>query len=137
MLASFDMASPQQVHSKREVTTTPLQALTLFNSDLVFQWSQALAGRVIREAGDSEGAQLDRLFQILFARNPDRSEKATLEAFLSSHEKVIKAKATDGKLALAEPVGLKDTNTLDPMRGAAFVDLVHTVANSNDFSYRY
>lgn len=137
MLASFDMASPQQVHSKREVTTTPLQALTLFNSDLVFQWSQALAGRVIREAGDSEGKQLDRLFQILFARNPDRSEKATLEAFLNTHEKVIKAKAADGKLALAEPVGLKDTATLDPMRGAAFVDLVHTVANSNDFSYRY
>jgi hypothetical protein len=137
MLASFDMASPQQVHSKREVTTTPLQALTLFNSDLVFQWSQALAGRVIREAGDNEGAELDRLFQILFARNPDRSEKATLEAFLSTHEKVIKAKATDGKLALAEPIGLKDANTLDPMRGAAFVDLVHTVANSNDFSYRY
>ena len=49
----------------------------------------------------------------------------------------VAAKATDGKLALAEPVGLKDTNTLDPMRGAAFVDLVHTVANSNDFSYRY
>jgi hypothetical protein len=137
MLAAFDMASPQQVHSKRQVTTTPLQALTLFNSDLVFQWSQALAGRVIREAGNNEGAQLDWLFQILFARNPDRTERATLEAFLSTHERVIKAKATDGKLALAEPVGLKDTNTLDPMRGAAFVDLVHTVANSNDFSYRY
>jgi Protein of unknown function (DUF1553)/Protein of unknown function (DUF1549) len=137
LLASFDMASPQQVHSKRDVTTTPLQALTLFNSEVVFQWSQALAGRVIREAGDNETAQLDRLFQILFARNPDRNEKATLEAFLSSQEKIIKAKAIDGKLALAEPVGLKDTAISDPTRGAAFVDLVHTVANSNDFSYRY
>ncbi len=51
------MASPQEAHSKREVTTTPLQALTLFNSELVFDWSKSLAGRVINEAGDNESAQ--------------------------------------------------------------------------------
>ncbi len=52
MLANFDMASPQQVHSKRDVTTTPLQALTLYNDELVFQWSQSLAG-----PGDSRGGR--------------------------------------------------------------------------------
>ncbi|MDR3414758.1 MAG: DUF1549 and DUF1553 domain-containing protein [Nevskia sp.] len=137
MLDTFDMASAQQVHSKRDVTTTPLQALTLYNSDLVFQWSQALAGRVIREAGDSQTAQLDRLYQILFARNPDKFEKATFKAFLASHEKVIENKATDGKLAIALPVGLKSAETPNPIREAAFVDLVHTVVNSNEFSYKF
>jgi hypothetical protein len=137
LLESFDMASAQQVHSKRDVTTTPLQALTLFNSDIVFSWSQALAGRVIREAGVDESAQLDRLYQILFSRNPDETEKATLLAFLVSHEKVIRAKAEDGKLSIAIPIGLKDTQTLDPIRAATFVDLVHVVVNSNDFIYRF
>jgi Protein of unknown function (DUF1553)/Protein of unknown function (DUF1549) len=137
LLESFDMASAQQIHSKRDVTTTPLQALTLFNSDIVFAWSQALAGRVIREAGNDESAQLDRLYQILFARSPDDSEKATLLAFLVSHEKVIRAKAEDGKLSIAIPVGLKDTEALNPIRAATFVDLVHVVVNSNDFSYRF
>ena len=137
LLESFDMASAQQVHSKRDVTTTPLQALTLFNSDVVFSWSQALAGRVIREAGVDESAQLDRLYQILFSRNPDETEKATLLAFLVSHEKVIRAKAEDGKLSIAIPIGLKDTQTLDPIRAATFVDLVHVVVNSNDFIYRF
>jgi len=137
LLESFDMASAQQVHSKRDVTTTPLQALTLFNSDTVFSWSQALAGRVIREAGVDESAQLDRLYQILFSRNPDETEKATLLAFLVSHEKVIRAKAEDGKLSIAIPIGLKDTQTLDPIRAATFVDLVHVVVNSNDFIYRF
>jgi hypothetical protein len=142
MLDTFDMASMQQVHSKRSVTTTPLQALTLYNSDLVFQWSQALAGRVVREAGRNEGAQVERLYQILFARYPDKFEKSALLEFLSSHEKVIEEKATDGKLSIALPVGLvpvslKSAQPSDPIRAAAFVDLVHTVVNSNEFSYKF
>jgi hypothetical protein len=134
LLETFDMASPEQVHSKRDVTSTPLQALTLYNNDQVFGWSKDLAGRVIREAGDNESARLNRLYQILFARNPDKVEKKMLVAFLDSHERVIEDKGTDGKLSIALPVGVK---TPDPMREAAFVDLVHTVANSNDFVYRF
>lgn len=136
LLETFDMASPQQVHSKRDVTTTPLQALTLYNSDIVFQWSQELAGRVIQEAGVQPAKQLDRLYEILFARKPDKQERATLLAFLGDQEKVIKEKANDGKLALALPLGT-NAGKLDPVRASAFVDLVHTVANSNDFSYRF
>ncbi|HEV8059255.1 MAG TPA: DUF1553 domain-containing protein [Gemmataceae bacterium] len=101
-----------------------MDALTLFNSEIVFGWSQALAGRVMRETGNDDSAQLDRLYQILFARNPDATEKATLLGFLASHEKVVKEKAADGKLAIAIPVGLKDTDTLNPIKAAAFVDLV-------------
>ncbi|WP_245276413.1 DUF1549 and DUF1553 domain-containing protein [Methylocapsa aurea] len=137
LLESFDMASAQQIHSKRDVTTTPLQALTLFNSEVVFGWSQALAGRLIREAGPNESAQLNRLYQILFARNPDESEKATLLSFLASHEEVITQKAEDGKLSIAIPIGLSDRATLNPIRAAALVALVHVVVNSNDFSYRF
>ena len=106
-----------------------MDALTLFNSEIVFGWSQALAGRVMRETGNDDSAQLDRLYQILFARNPDATEKATLLAFLASHEKVVKEKSADGKLAIAIPVGLKDTDTLNPIKAAAFVDLVHVVVN--------
>lgn len=137
LLASFDMANAQLTHAKRDVTTTPLQALTLFNDDLVFAWSQALAGRVIREAGSDESAELDRLYQILFGRDPDETERSTLLAFLISHEKVIRAKAEGGKLSIAIPIGLKDMQSLDPIRAATFVDLVHVVVNSNDFIYRF
>ena len=137
LLQTFDMASAQQVHSKRDVTTTPLQALALFNSDTVFEWSQALAGRVISEAGSDETAQLNRLYQILFSRFPNDAEKTALIAFLGSQEKTILEKAATGKFAVSIPTGLKDTKVLNPVRAAAFVDLVHTVANSNEFSYRF
>lgn len=137
LLETFDMASSQQVHSKRDVTTTPLQALTLYNSEIVFGWSQALAGRIIREVGNDEVAQIDRLYQILFSRKPDDTEKATLLAFMLSHERTIREKASDGKLSLAIPIGFSDQQDFNPVRASVFVDLVHTVVNSNDFSYRF
>jgi hypothetical protein len=137
ILDSFNMASPQEAHSKREVTTTPLQALTLFNSELVFDWSKALAGRVINEGGKDEAARIDRLYQILFARHADDAEKQTLLSFLKEQEGVIREKAADGKFEINIPTGLKDKKLDDPIRAAAFVDLVHAVANSNEFIYRF
>ena len=143
MLANFDMASSQQVHSKRDVTTTPLQALTLYNDELVFLWSQALAGRVVHEVGYDPGKQIERVYQILFSREPDRYEKSTLQAFLRDHEKVIEeGAAKDGKLELAQPALVKTSfkgsdAPPDPVREAAFVDLVHALVNSNEFAYKF
>jgi hypothetical protein len=136
LLETFDMANAQQIHSKRDVTTTPLQALTLFNNDQIFQWSQALAGRVINEAGPDETTRIDRLYQILFSRKATDTEKETLRAFLDQHQKTIAQKADDGKLSIALPIGAKEKPS-DPLRASAFVDLVHTVVNSNDFIYRF
>jgi hypothetical protein len=137
LMQNFDPANPSQPHHKRDVTTTPLQALTLFNSDLVFSWSQALAGRVIREGGRDETAQLNRLYAVLFSREPNKDERAALKTFLNQEEKIIQAKAASGKFEVAVPTGLKQEQLPNPIRAAAFVDLVHTVANSNDFAYRF
>ncbi|MGC3982849.1 MAG: DUF1549 and DUF1553 domain-containing protein [Steroidobacteraceae bacterium] len=156
LLQTFDMSSPQQAHMKRDVTTTPLQALTLYNSELVFEWSQELAGKILGEVGADQARQVDRLYEILFARAPDKQEKTTLLAFLDSQQSVLKDKASNGKLTLALPITAavksgveadakvqaknqsKDKSpVVDPLRASAFVDLVHTVANSNDFAYRF
>ncbi len=137
LLQPFDMANNQQAHAKRDITTTPLQALTLFNSEIVFDWSKALAGRVIRERGASSAAQLDGLYEILYARKPDKQEKTALLAFLDSQEKVLKSQAANGKFAINVPTGLDKNTALDPIRTAAFVDLTHAVVNSNEFAYRF
>ncbi len=137
LLEAFNAPNTQQVHATREVTTTPLQALTLINDETVFQLSQAIAGRVIHEAGSDENAEFTRLFEILFSRNPDDFEKAALARFLDDHQKVLTKRILDGKFSLAEPIALKDDELSNPIRQAAFVDLVHTVVNSNDFVYRF
>ena len=137
MLDVYDMANPQQVHSRRNVTTTPLQALNTLNNDLIFNWSQALAGRVIREAGANEADQFDRLYQILFSRNATEQEKQILSSFLTEHEKIIASKSSsDGTYTIAIPISDRPVDQINPLHAAAFVDLVHTVVNSNGFIYR-
>jgi hypothetical protein len=137
ILDSFNMASPQEAHSKRQVTTTPLQALTMFNSELIFDWSKSLAGRVINESGTGEPERLDRLYQILLGRNASNDEKDSLQAFLNDQEKLIREKTATGKFEVNVPNGLKNNAQIDPVKAAAFVELVHVVANSNEFIYRF
>jgi hypothetical protein len=198
LLDTFDWANPQLVHNKREVTTTAPQALALINSELVFEWSKALAGRVIREAPKSESAQIDRLYQILYSRAPDAFEKSKLLAFLDSQETLTRKQLADGKkvnkpegygvspeanaeidklykvvagrgadrfekaafvqliekqqdrtskaaaaddeedeVAVGGQAGKKPAAKYNFARAAAFVDLVHALANANEFTYRF
>ena len=137
LMQAFDPANTSNPHHKRDVTTTPLQALALFNSDIVTGWSQALAGKIITEAGKDENAQLDRLYETLFSRNPSKEERIVLKQFLDNQEKVIQGKAWAGKFEVAVPTGVKEGAQFNPVRAAAFVDLVHTVSNSNEFAYRF
>ena len=103
----------------------------------MLELSQALAGRIIREARQNDAARIDRLYQVLFSRGPDEFEKSALLAFLEEHEKVIEEKGDSGRLLVATPIGLKKGEDTDPLRAAAFVDLVHVLVNSNDFVYRF
>ncbi|MBC7858105.1 MAG: hypothetical protein H7Z39_04845, partial [Burkholderiaceae bacterium] len=82
-------------------------------------------------------AQFKQLYLTLFAREPSKTEAAALKDFLNKQEKVIAQNASSGKFAVAVPTGLKENTNGNPLRAAAFVDLVHTVANSNDFAYRF
>lgn len=108
LLDTFDWANPQSVHNRREVTTTAPQALALVNSDLVLEWSKSLAGRVIKEAGGNESAQIDRVYEILYARKPDTQEKARLIGFLDAQEVLVRQQTADAKkLNLPEGYGVK------------------------------
>lgn len=145
LLESFDMAASQTVHSKREVTTSSLQALNLINDELVFQWSKALAKRVIADAGESDKARLDRLYAILYARKPDRFERDAAFAFLNQQEKSIRHKLAQVQQAPQDGVVLTRVSTTTEAasqagelpRFAAFVNLSHTLVNANEFVYRY
>lgn len=139
LLNTFDMASADVVHSKRETTTTPLQSLVLINSDAVFDWSRALAGRVLSEAGAKPSEQFNRLYKILYARSPDKFETRSLAQFLDQQEEIIRAQLSSGQFAVILPVGLRKATapSTDPVRLAAFVDLTHSLVAANEFVYRY
>jgi mono/diheme cytochrome c family protein len=75
IFTAFDFPDCGQVRAKRPVSTTPLQALNLMNSDFVVEQAQFIAERAAKEAGEGnvEGA-IRRAFALLLTRQPDRDE---------------------------------------------------------------
>lgn len=74
MFTAFDFPDCGQVRAKRPVSTTPLQALNLMNSDFVIDQSKRIADRATRETGDDPVAAVRRCFQLLLVREPSTEE---------------------------------------------------------------
>jgi hypothetical protein len=74
MFTAFDFPDCGQVRAKRPVSTTPLQALNLMNSQFVQHQADLLAKRASEfAAGDTEAA-IKRCFELLLGRQPDQQE---------------------------------------------------------------
>lgn len=74
MFTAFDFPDCGQVRSRRPVSTTPLQALNLLNSDFVIEQSNFIANRAIKEVGNNKENIINRIYQILLGRAPDKDE---------------------------------------------------------------
>ncbi len=76
MFTAFDFPDCGQVRAKRPVSTTPLQALNLMNSNFVVEQAKFIAERARAEAGDNGEAQIRKVFDLLLTRAPDADELA-------------------------------------------------------------
>jgi len=80
LLGSFDCPESAQRAPKRDVTTTPLQALSLLNGPFAVQQAELFARRVRQEAGADTAAQAERAFRLALGRAPSLEERqAALE----------------------------------------------------------
>jgi len=80
LLDTFDCPDPAATTPRRSMTTTPLQALTLWNNGFVLRAAEAFAERLAREVpGSSDDAEvldhrIDRAWQLALQRSPRPSE---------------------------------------------------------------
>jgi len=81
VFGAFDCPDGSLVMPKRSVSTTPLQALNLFNSRFILDQSETFAARLRKEAGDDTAAQVRRAWQLAFNRRPGKSEAKAAVAF--------------------------------------------------------
>jgi hypothetical protein len=82
MFEVFDQPNASLSCERRDVTTVPTQALTLFNNETFLLQSQHLAGRVEREAGEDPAAQIRLLYRIVFSRDASAKELHQAQDFL-------------------------------------------------------
>src|SRR6185295_15986394 len=81
MMLAFDAPVFSESCERRSVTTTPLQALSMMNGDLVNEEAGHLAERVATEAGEDNRARIGRAFQIVLNRAPEADEVARFQTF--------------------------------------------------------
>jgi hypothetical protein len=77
MMAAFDATAFSESCDRRSSTTTPLQALSMMNGDLVHEESAHLAARIVKEAGDDRAGQVRRAFPLVLNRPPRADELDT------------------------------------------------------------
>lgn len=85
VFGAFDCPDAGQSTAVRRASTTPIQALNLFNSRFTLQVSEALADRVREEVGDDVTRQIDRTFELALNRLPVDAERADVEPVVREH----------------------------------------------------
>ena len=76
MFTAFDFPDCGQVRAKRPISTTPLQALNLLNSNFVMDQSKRIAERAIRDSGGVDSDAVAKCFELILGRSPDQEELA-------------------------------------------------------------
>jgi hypothetical protein len=134
MLQEFDSANTFESCDFRKNTVTPSQSLDLLNNDLILEWAQSLAGRVLNDSGLTPNAQIDRAFKLTYGRSPSAEEQKIAADFLARQIRVMSQRlAADAKAKPPMPANMPAG--IDPARAAALVDLSQMLLDSNEFLY--
>jgi hypothetical protein len=101
MFTTFDAPSGEVCVARREVSNTPLQALTLLN-DPVFQETAQALGRLMAAKSGSVEDRIDALFRRCLVRSPERDELSMLVRYYQSQKGRFERKELDAA-AVAGP----------------------------------
>jgi hypothetical protein len=159
MVEVFNGPSLDLSCERRESSTVPTQAFALFNSQFVHDMALAMAARLEREAS-TDGARVDRAFQLAYGRKPDSKERELALAHLKRQQRyhestppppkpekkpvihTITSELTGEKSAFVQPEdpagyeeNLRPGDVTPHTR--ALADLALVILNSNEFLYVY
>ena len=85
LLGEFDCPETSLPAPKRITTTSPLQALTLFNSAFVVDQASSFAALVETESGDDEAGFVESAWRRAYLREPSAAERRSATEFLAQH----------------------------------------------------
>ena len=85
VFGSFDCPDAGQSAARRGESTTPIQALNLFNSRFTLDESAAFAARIRSEAGNDPEKQILRAWRVALARDPEPAEFQDAEPIVEEH----------------------------------------------------
>ncbi|MGE3308737.1 MAG: DUF1549 and DUF1553 domain-containing protein [Limisphaerales bacterium] len=85
VFGAFDCPDAGQSAARRVESTTPIQALNLFNSRFTFDESEAFAERVRAMSGDGVSDQIRTAYRLALSRLPEAAEAEEAEPVVREH----------------------------------------------------
>ncbi len=117
MLATFDGPSGEECVARRDVTNTPLQALTLLNDAQFVEFARGLAAAALGKSQGDEKAVARDLFRRCLVRPPEPGELSALVAFYGQSKARFDADAAAAKEILSGP-GASSASPTDKRQSA-------------------
>jgi len=124
MFSTFDGPAGDVCIAQREVSNTPLQALTMLNDVVVAEAAQALGRALATDSGSVE-SRIVTLFQRCLTRPPSAEETAALSDFFTRQRQRFAAGEFD-------PVKLAGTASGDAAERAAWTALARALLNLDE-----
>jgi hypothetical protein len=124
MFATFDAPSGEACVARRDVSDTPLQALTLLNDTVIIEASQAI-GRMLTAREGTVESRVEYLFVRFLARPPTKDERLKLVEFLATQRTRLQA----GELDAAKLAGKGEGDVIER---AAWTALARALFNLDE-----
>ena len=124
MFNTFDAPTGESCVARRDVSNTPLQALTLLNDVAFVEASQALGRTLAADPGPVED-RIRQAFRRCLTRPPTRDEMTMLLRFLEAQKRRIAAGELEARQIAGEGEG-------DPVQRAAWTTLVRAILNLDE-----
>jgi hypothetical protein len=131
-MLTFDAVSREVCTAKREVTSTPLQALVLLNDPQFVEAARMLAERVLVRHPADAAARHRAAFRQLTGRAPDAGEEALLARLFAEQRAIFARTPADAEAFLS--TGASPWNRTLPRKDfAATTAVVSAIMNLDDF----
>ncbi len=127
MFNTFDAPTGEACVARRDVSNTPLQALTLLNDVFFVEVSQAM-GRELAARPESVEARITEAFRRCLIRPPSREEVEVLTKFLGEQRHRLASGELDSKAIAGAGSGKEQ----DPIEQAAWTTVARAILNLDE-----
>jgi hypothetical protein len=131
-MLTFDAPSREVCTARRQVTSTPLQALTLLNDPQFAEAGRVLAERVLTEHGEDIDAAIETTFRSILGRRPLPREREILRQLYDEQLQLFSDDSQAAEKYLAAGDRPRDKNLPAPKLAAAAV-LASALMNHDEF----
>jgi hypothetical protein len=134
-MMAFDANSREYCVVRRLRTNTPLQALVTLNDPVYIEAAQALARRLVREAGPDESARARLAFRLSLLREPAPEEIERLVALHREERRGFAGDPEAAKKLASDPLG-PPPDVADVAELAAWTLVANVIMNLDEFLTR-